>query len=51
MDICRDTEPPQFLVGESHTSRCWLYRDQPEHAVEVALPVRRGGEEIAETRH
>ena len=41
MDRCRVDEPPQFIVGESHTSRCWLYADRPEFAVEVALPQRR----------
>ncbi|MGC2168934.1 MAG: ABC transporter ATP-binding protein [Acidimicrobiales bacterium] len=49
MDICRTSEPPEFLVGESHTSRCWLYRDRPEYAVDVALPVRREGGDIATT--
>jgi peptide/nickel transport system ATP-binding protein len=42
MDICRTQEPPAFLVGESHTSKCWLYRDRPEVSVEVAIPTRRG---------
>jgi len=43
MGICRESEPPQFQVGEGHTSRCWLYRDLPESTVDVALPRRRGG--------
>ncbi len=42
MDVCRAQEPPAFVVGESHTSKCWLYRDRPEAAVELALPKRRG---------
>ena len=42
MDICRTEEPPAFLVGESHTSKCWLYRDRPEVSVEMAIPKRRG---------
>ncbi len=41
MDRCRVDEPPQFIVGERHTSRCWLYADRPEFAVEMALPQRR----------
>ncbi|MGH3732426.1 MAG: ABC transporter ATP-binding protein [Acidimicrobiales bacterium] len=49
MDICRTTEPPEFSVAESHTSRCWLYRDKPEFTVEVALPKRRGEEDITRT--
>ena len=43
MEICRESEPPHFQVGEGHTSRCWLYRDLPESTVDVALPRRRGG--------
>jgi peptide/nickel transport system ATP-binding protein len=42
MDICRTEEPPAFIVGESHTSKCWLYRDRPEAPVELAIPKRRG---------
>ena len=42
MDICRTQEPPSFVVGESHTSKCWLYRDRPEASVELAIPKRRG---------
>jgi peptide/nickel transport system ATP-binding protein len=42
MDICRTQEPPAFVVGESHTSKCWLYRDRPEVTVEPAIPKRRG---------
>lgn len=41
MDRCRNDEPPQFIVGEKHTSRCWLYADRPQFTVEVALPERR----------
>jgi peptide/nickel transport system ATP-binding protein len=41
MDRCRVDEPPRFVVGENHTSRCWLYADRPQFAVEVALPQRR----------
>ena len=43
MEICRESEPPHFQVGEGHTSRCWLYRDLPESSIDVALPTRRGG--------
>ena len=25
--VCRAEEPPTFVVGEDHTSRCWLYAD------------------------
>jgi peptide/nickel transport system ATP-binding protein len=42
MDICRTQEPPAFLVGESHTSKCWLYRDRPEVSPGPAIPTRRG---------
>ncbi len=49
MDICRTTEPPAFLVGESHTSKCWLYRDRPEVTAELAIPKRRGEEATTTT--
>ena len=49
MDRCRVEEPPQFVVGENHTSRCWLHADKPQFAVEVALPQRRGEGEITKT--
>ena len=42
MDICRAQEPPAYLVGEAHTSKCWLYRDHPEAPIELAIPRRRG---------
>jgi peptide/nickel transport system ATP-binding protein len=42
MDICRTQEPPSFLVGDAHTSKCWLYRDQPEVSRVLAIPTRRG---------
>jgi peptide/nickel transport system ATP-binding protein len=42
MDICRTQEPPSFLVGESHTSKCWLYRDRPEASNVLTIPKRRG---------
>jgi peptide/nickel transport system ATP-binding protein len=42
MDICRSQEPPSFLVGDAHTSKCWLYRDQPEVSSVLAIPTRRG---------
>jgi peptide/nickel transport system ATP-binding protein len=41
MDVCRTSEPPTFLVDETHTSKCWLYRDRPEITVDVATPQRR----------
>ena len=47
MDICRAAEPPTFEVETDHTARCWLFSDRPEAAVEVALPLRRRGEDIA----
>lgn len=37
MDRCRVEAPPQFVVGENHTSRCWLYADCPPLEVEVTL--------------
>jgi hypothetical protein len=40
MDRCREEEPPAFIVGKDHNSKCWLYADH-EAAVEVALPTRR----------
>jgi len=40
MDRCREEEPPAFVVGEDHTSKCWLYAGH-DAAVEVALPTRR----------
>ena len=43
MDVCRKSEPPEFVVGESHTSRCWLYADRPTAGAQVAV-TRRGGE-------
>jgi peptide/nickel transport system ATP-binding protein len=49
MDRCRVEEPPQFVVGENHTSRCWLHADKPQFEVEVALPQRRGEGEITKT--
>jgi peptide/nickel transport system ATP-binding protein len=42
MDICRIEEPPSFRVGDSHTSKCWLYRDQSEVSDVLAIPKRRG---------
>ncbi|MGA2432947.1 MAG: ABC transporter ATP-binding protein [Acidimicrobiales bacterium] len=42
MDVCRSEEPPEFIVGDSHTSKCWLYRDRPEVPVELARTKRRG---------
>jgi len=48
MDRCRQEEPPQFIVGENHTSKCWLYADH-EVAVEVALSTRRREGETATT--
>lgn len=42
MDLCRTSEPPAFVVGEQHTTKCWLYRDRPEAAVDVPTPRRRG---------
>jgi peptide/nickel transport system ATP-binding protein len=42
MDICRIQEAPSFQVGEFHTSKCWLYRDQPEVSDVLAIPKRRG---------
>ena len=40
MDRCQVDEPPQFVVGDNHTSRCWLYADHPRFEVEVALTQR-----------
>jgi len=46
MDICRTTDPPDFEVGNGHTSRCWLHAGEPEAAVDTASPGRqREGEE------
>ena len=49
MDRCLVEEPPQFIVGESHTSKCWLYADRPEAVIEVAMPTRRREGETATT--
>ncbi|MHB2028411.1 MAG: ABC transporter ATP-binding protein [Acidimicrobiales bacterium] len=40
MDICRTTDPPDFNVGDGHTSHCWLHASEPEAVVEVAPPER-----------
>jgi len=48
MDRCREEEPPAFVVGDTHTSKCWLYADN-EVAVEVALSTRRREGETATT--
>jgi peptide/nickel transport system ATP-binding protein len=48
MDRCREEEPPEFIVGDHHTSKCWLYADR-EVAVEVALSTRRREGETATT--
>ncbi len=45
MDICRKSDPPDFVVGEGHSSHCWKYASEPEAGVEVAVPERRWGEE------
>lgn len=49
MDVCRTTDPPDFQVGEGHTSRCWLHANEPEAVVEVALPERRREGETTKT--
>jgi peptide/nickel transport system ATP-binding protein len=41
MDICRANDPPDFRVGEGHTSHCWLHASEPEAVVEVAPLERR----------
>ncbi|HEV3187148.1 MAG TPA: ABC transporter ATP-binding protein [Acidimicrobiales bacterium] len=41
MDVCRVEDPPDFIVGEGHTSHCWLHASEPRAAVEMALPQRR----------
>ncbi len=48
MARCLVEEPPEFIVGDSHTSKCWLYADH-ETAVEVALSTRRKEGESATT--
>jgi peptide/nickel transport system ATP-binding protein len=48
MDRCRQEEPPAFIVGEKHTSKCWLYADH-QAAVEMAPSVRRKEGESATT--
>ncbi len=48
MERCRQEEPPDFIVGDDHTSKCWLYADH-EVAVEVALSTRRREGETATT--
>jgi peptide/nickel transport system ATP-binding protein len=48
MDRCREEEPPEFIVGERHTSKCWLYADH-EAAVEVAISTYRREGETATT--
>lgn len=49
MDICRTDDPPDFKVGEGHTSRCWLHASEPEAVVEIALPERRREGESTKT--
>lgn len=47
MDICRKSDPPDFVVGDAHTSRCWLYASESQAAVQVANPrARREGESV-----
>jgi peptide/nickel transport system ATP-binding protein len=48
MDRCRQEEPPAFVVGDGHTSKCWLYAEH-ETAVEVALSTRQREGETATT--
>ena len=49
MDVCRQSDPPDFKVGEGHSSRCWLYASEPEAVVEVALTERRREGEATKT--
>jgi peptide/nickel transport system ATP-binding protein len=49
MDVCRTSDPPDFKVGEGHTSRCWLHASEPEAVTEVAPPVRRREGETTKT--
>jgi peptide/nickel transport system ATP-binding protein len=49
MPKCLVEEPPQFIVGENHTSKCWLYEDGHQIAAEVALSTRRGEGESTTT--
>jgi peptide/nickel transport system ATP-binding protein len=49
MDVCRKSDPPDFQVGEGHTSHCWLHASEPEAVVELAPPVRRREGETTKT--
>jgi peptide/nickel transport system ATP-binding protein len=49
MDVCRTTDPPDFQVGEGHTSHCWLHASEPEAVIEMALPQRRREGESTKT--
>lgn len=48
MERCRVEEPPAFIVGDDHTSKCWLHAGH-ETAVEVALSTRQREGETATT--
>lgn len=28
-EVCRQKEPPEFMVGADHRASCWLYEDKP----------------------
>lgn len=45
MEACIKEEPPEFIAGEGHSSRCWLYDDRaPEVEPPDGLPkIRKGG--------
>ncbi|MBW4838830.1 MAG: ABC transporter ATP-binding protein [Paenibacillaceae bacterium] len=30
-EVCRQKEPPEFMIGADHRASCWLYEDKPVH--------------------
>ncbi|MEI2399330.1 ABC transporter ATP-binding protein [Paenibacillus phytohabitans] len=32
MDICRNQEPPDFMISDDHRTACWLFKDKPVQA-------------------
>ncbi|MRN56320.1 ABC transporter ATP-binding protein [Paenibacillus monticola] len=32
MEVCRQQEPPNFMVSDDHRTACWLFKDHPAEA-------------------